>query len=522
MHRRFARRLRLRVRLVAATIGVLALAGCTTGPSVRPAVIDNDGRNTPSPKSSTAPVPLPPLTQPQSSALRWADCGQDTRERIGDPAVPASLQFSCARMTAPLDAPDDTQRLLARIYLLKVGNGPIPLAVVNDVGGEPGTVYAARLAAQLPPAFLQKFSLIGMDRRGTGLSGGVQCAPDEVRSALLGADPAQGGLGDVLDAARRVGQQCAIDLDTAQTALDSWRTARDLDELRQALGLDRLNALGHGDGSKVLSEYAVRYPAQVGRMVLDGLPDPGDDRGAVLDAVAAGAQATFDAFNADCAARGCPLGDAKAALKAVNDRLRTAPVSGPDGLVVGPGVATYAAYVALSDRTRWPALADALNSARNGDFAALTAFAEPVLVDARGRASRISGMIATRCNDSSTRLPADQIDRAEAAMRTKYPQFGAAVAQELAWCGAWPVRREPLPAAGAPGAPPILVAATAADPVTPQVGTTRAADQMPSAVTVTWQGAGHGAVGQSPCVTAAAQGFLIDGKVPDNGTLCPA
>ncbi|MER6899865.1 alpha/beta hydrolase, partial [Amycolatopsis sp. NPDC000740] len=65
-------------------------------------------------------------------------------------------------------------------------------------------------------------------------------------------------------------------------------------------------------------------------------------------------------------------------------------------------------------------------------------------------------------------------------------------------------------------------AATATDPVTPQIGTTRAADQMPSAVTVTWQGVAHGAVGQSPCVTSAAQSFLIDGKIPDNGTLCPA
>ncbi|MBB4684718.1 alpha/beta fold hydrolase [Amycolatopsis jiangsuensis] len=522
MHRRFARRLRLRARLVAATLTVLALAGCTTGPSVRPAVIDNDGRTAPASPSNAAPVPLPALTPPQGSSLRWADCGEDTRERIGTPGVPASLQFGCARMTVPLDAPEDAQRLLARVYLLKVGTGPIPLVVVNDVGGEPGSVHAARLAAQLPPAFLEKFSLIGVDRRGTGLSGGVQCAPEEVRPALLGADPAQGGLGSVLDAARRVGQQCAIDLDTAQTALDSWRTAGDLEQLRRALGSDRLNALGRGDGSKVLSEYAVRYPGQVGRMVLDGLPDPGADRGAVLDAVAGGAQAAFDAFAADCAARGCALGDAKAALKTVTDRLRTAPATTPGGVAMSAGIATYAVYLGLADRTRWPALADALTAARDGDLTALATFTDPVLIDTRDRASRISSTIATRCNDSSTRLPADQIDRTEAGLRGKYPQFGAAVAQELAWCGAWPVRREPLPAAGAPGAPPILVAATAADPVTPQLGTTRAADQMPSAVTVTWQGAGHGAVGPSTCVTTAVQSFLIDGKVPESGTLCPA
>jgi len=522
VHRRSPSRVRLRTRLAAATLGVFALAGCTTGPSVRPAVIDNDGHRGSTPPSSSAPVPLPPLAEPKKSGLHWSDCDADTRQRMSSPGLPDSLHVTCARMTTPLDAPDDTQHLPSRVFVLKAGDGPIPLVVVNDVGGEPGSLFAARLAGQLPPDFLKKFSLIGVDRRGTGQSGIVQCVPVEVRSALLSADPAEGGLGDVLDASRRSGQQCSLDLDTAKTAMDSWRTAGDLDQLRKLLGMDRLNALARGDGSKVLSEYAVRYPAQVGRMVLDGIPDPGEDRAAVLDAVAGGAQATFDAFAADCAARGCSLGDAKAALKTVTDRLRTAPASLPGGVTMNPGVATYAVYLGLADRPNWPALADALAAAKDGDLTALAGFVKPVLSDVHGRTARIGGTMATRCNDSSTRLPADQLDRAANAMRAKYPQFGVAVAQELAWCGAWPVRREPLPPAGAPGAPPILVAATATDPMTPGIGTSRAADQMPSAVTITWQGAGHGAVGQSSCVTAAAQAFLIDGKIPDSGTLCPA
>jgi hypothetical protein len=45
---------------------------------------------------------------------------------------------------------------------------------------------------------------------------------------------------------------------------------------------------------------------------------------------------------------------------------------------------------------------------------------------------------------------------------------------------------------------------------------------MPSAVTITWQGTGHGALPASPCVTEAARAFLIDGKIPTDGTLCPA
>ncbi|WP_439386600.1 alpha/beta fold hydrolase [Amycolatopsis lexingtonensis] len=513
---------RRRSRLLVALLALASAAGCAAGPSVRPALVENDGKTTGSTPAGTPSVPLPPLAEPQSPAVKWADCDDDTRQRIGTPAVPDSLHFTCARVTAPLDAPGEPRRSLVRLLALKVGSGPVPLVVVNDVDGEPGTVYAARLAATLPPAFLEKFSLVGVDRRGTGMSGAAQCVPPDIRHDLIDADPAQGDLQDVLDAARKAGQQCAIELDDSQTALDSWRAAGDLEEVRKQLGLEHLNALGRGDGSKVLAEYAVRFPAQVGRMVLDGVPDPGADTAAVLDAVAAGAQSTLDAFGTDCASRGCPLGDPKAALAALTDQLRANPPSTDDGVAFGPGVAMFAVYSGLSQRSRWPELADALVAARGGNIGPLAAFAAPVLHDSRAQPSRIDATIATRCNDSQSRLSADQLDQVVAGMRAKYPQFGAVVAQQLAWCGPWPVRTEPLPPAGAPGAPPILVAATAADPATPGVGSTRAADQMPSAVTITWQGAGHGAVGASPCVTDAVRAFLVDGKIPANGTLCPA
>jgi pimeloyl-ACP methyl ester carboxylesterase len=508
---------------VAFALAAVALAGCTTGPSIRPEVIVNDGPSPKQPTPSAASVPLPPLEQPQSPTIKWTDCDADTRNRLGQPAVPDNLRFSCAKVPTTLDAPDLPDRGLARISVLKVGSGPIPLVVVNDVDGDPGTLFAARLATTVPPELLQRFSLVGVDRRGTGQSMPAQCIQGSVRQDLVGQDPGTDSMDAVLDAARKAGQQCAIELDSAQTALDSWRAAGDLDELRQQLGLTRLNALGHGEGSKVLSEYAVRYPAQVGRFVLDGIPDPGADTTAVLDAVAASLQSTVDAFGADCASRGCSLGgDARAAITGLADNLRTSPLTTVDGEPVGPGLALYAVAAGLAQRTRWPELADAITAARAGDASKLMVFADPLIQDTRLQPSRLDGTIATKCNDSATRLPADQLGQVAKNLRDKYSVFGGLVAQQLAWCSPWPVRREPLPAAGAPGAPPILVASTETDPVTPGVGTTRAADQMPSAVKIAWQGAGHGAFGVSPCVTDAAQGFLIDGKIPDDGTLCPA
>ncbi|OKA03121.1 peptidase, partial [Amycolatopsis regifaucium] len=415
---------RRRPRLILMTAVAAVLAGCTAGPSVRPAVIDNDGKTTPG--SSTAPqqVPLPPLTEPRSPSIKWDGCDEATRQRLGLPSVPDTLKFSCARVPTTLDAPDLPGRGLSRLSVVKTGDGPIPLVVVNDVDGEPGSLYAARLAAALPPEYLRKFSLIGVDRRGTGASMPVQCIPGEIRAELLGADPAAGDLEPVVDAARKAGQQCAIELDDSQVAMDSWRAAGDLEELREQLGMDKLHALGRGDGSKVLAEYAVRFPAQVGRVMLDGLPDPAADAAAVQESVAASAQATLDAFGADCIARGCPIGDARAAVTAVADRLRGAPATTTDGVEVTSGIAIYAVHAGLAQRSRWVELAEALKTAQTGDVTPLAAFAEPVLKDSRARPTRLDGTLATKCNDSATRLSAEELTRVTTTLRDKYPQFG--------------------------------------------------------------------------------------------------
>ncbi|SDY34060.1 TAP-like protein [Amycolatopsis xylanica] len=504
--------------LLAATLVTATLAGCTAGPSTRPEVISNDGPAAPASAGDKPGVPLPPLEEPKSPTIKWTDCDEETRARIDQPAALGALKLSCARVAITVDAPDLPNRGLSRMSVLKVGTGSIPLVVVNDIDGDPGTLFAAKLAATAPPELLAKFSLIGVDRRGSGQSTPAQCIPGNVRSDLLDQDPAaESGIEAVLDAARKAGQQCAIELDTNQTALDSWRAAGDLDQLREELGMSKLNALGHGEGSRVLTGYSVRFPSTTGRIVLDGAPDPGPDTAAALDAVAAGLQSTVDGFAKDCAQRKCALGDASAVLTSVVDKMRKNP--SPDA---GAGIALYAISSGLAQRARWPELADALGAANAGDVSKLTAFIEPMLSDTRVRPSRLDGALATKCNDSATRLPTDQIQKLAQTMRTKYPLFGGLVAQQLAWCSPWPVRREPLPPAGTPNVPPVLVITTANDPVTPLAGTTKVADQFPTSVRIGWQGTGHGAFTFSPCVTDAARAFLIDGKIPANGTLCPS
>ena len=85
-------------------------------------------------------------------------------------------------MTVVLDPPGRPGRGSLGVSLMRVGTGKSALVVVNDPGGEPGTLKAARLAAALPKELLSTFTIIGMDRRGTGRSDGMACVPPSTRS----------------------------------------------------------------------------------------------------------------------------------------------------------------------------------------------------------------------------------------------------------------------------------------------------------------------------------------------------
>ena len=499
------------------------LTGCTAGPSQRPAVVANDEQSRPPTTSFSRPLPLPPLTEPQSPSIAWSECSPQTLARFDPPPVSSSLPLSCATVLSVLDAPDLPGRVPTHVALLKAGNGPVPLVVVNDIEGEVGSAYATHLAAGLPPALLRRFSLIGVDRRGTGDSDPVGCVPPEVHGPLLSQDPAGTSIDDVLDAARRAGQQCAIDLGTAQLAIDSWRAAGDLEEIRAQLGTPTLNAIAHGEASRVLLAYAARFPGHLGRVVLDGIPDPSPDAATALTDLAGAQQATLAAFTRDCAARQCALGtDATGAVSALLDRLRAAPGSATGGGPFGPGLAANAIAIGLANPARWPELADAIQAARGGDLSKLMAFVSPLVNGSQLAPSRLDAAIATECNDNPVNLSSNQVSAlADQLLRARFAPFGALVTERLAWCLPWPGHAGATPVPGNLALPPILVTSALADPVTPEPGTARAAQQLPSAVRVSWQGAGH-AASASPCVADAVRGFLVDGKVPVDGTLCPA
>jgi pimeloyl-ACP methyl ester carboxylesterase len=504
------------------TAALALLAACTIGPSQRPALVVAGSQPQPTKQQGGSANTLPPLERPTGAAVGWTDCDSATRQRLGSFSVPATLSFECARVVSPLDSPSAPGEGLVRLQLLKVGDGPTPLVVVNDLDGLPGTLYAAELATTLPAAFLRTFSLIGLDRRGTGQSDPVHCVPETDREQIVGFDPTDTDLSGLLDASLDASQQCILALDTRSAALDTQRSAEDLDTIRQQLGVNRLDALGHGEGSRVLTTYANRYTRHVGRFVLDGSPDQTQDATGVAKNRAASAEATFTAFAADCESRGCPLGsNPKAMLRQLLAQLDGKPIAMQDGTRLTSGAAVHAVLAGLADRSAWPALATAIARARAGDGTGLNAFVSPVVSGTSTDPARLDADLVSGCNDQTDRLAPNQVAGTMKSWTGAYPLFGGMFAQDLLLCGPWPVPSRSPAQPTAKGAPPILVLSTENDPITPGTGSDRTAHQLDSGVLVSWLGSGHGALGQSACATQSAQRFLVNGQVPANPTTCP-
>jgi pimeloyl-ACP methyl ester carboxylesterase len=502
-------------------LALALLAGCTVGPSERPGLVVAGAAPQTSAAHGSSTAALPPLERPSGGGISWSDCGTTTSQRLGTD-LPAGLTAQCARVVSPLDSPSAPGEGLVRLQLLKVGDGATPLLVVNDLGGLPGTLYAVRLAAQLPAALLHTFSLIGLDRRGTGGSEPVHCVPESDREQIVSYDPTDTDLGGLLDASLDASQQCILALDTRSAALDTQRSAEDLESIREQLDVNRIDAIGHGEGSRVLTTYADRYPTHVGRLVLDGSPDPTLDATDTAKARAVSAEATFTAFAIDCQSRTCPLGaDPKSLLEQLLGQLHDKPIDLPDGTQMTNGTALNAVLVGLADRSAWPALATAIARAKAGDGGELAAFVDPLVSGSAIDPARLDADLASGCNDQQDRLAPDQVSATMKSWAGAYPLFGGLIAQDLLLCGPWPVPGQALRKPTGKGAPPILVLSTENDPVTPGTGSNRTAQQLDSGVLVSWLGAGHGALGQSACATQAAQNFLVNGRVPANPTTCP-
>lgn len=467
----------------------------------------------PSTPSSTPTPPTPDLARFYEQQLAWTDCDG----------------FECATLVVPVDYAEPSGATVDIAVLRSPASGNARGSLVVNPGGpgSSGLEYARATSAIVTEDVRDAFDIVGFDPRGVGESAPVDCADDADFDRLISIDgtPDSPAEIDALVSASML-LECTAPVAGLLDHMSTADAARDLDVLRAALGEDRLDYLGVSYGTHLGATYAALFPERVGRFVLDG-PLPADlDAEELTLGQARGFEDSLRRFVEYCAAEGdCPLGDdpnsdaGLARLRDVLQGLDAAPApTGDQDRPLTEAAATYAILMSLYRVGDRPLLRDALASLVAGDGTPLQRLLDERIgraSDGRYRDNAFDAFYAISCRDRAA--PADieaSVDRLTAAA----PFLG----EYLAWgnlpCAS--TSASPAPKAVGP-APTILVVATTHDPATPFAWGEALVAQLGDAVLLTREGDGHTAYREgSECTDAVVDEFLIDGALPEPGTVC--
>jgi pimeloyl-ACP methyl ester carboxylesterase len=166
----------------------------------------------------------------------------------------------CGSVTVPLDRANPARGTIDVGYVLLPhtdSSRPAVGAIVPNPGG-PGmatTSFAPFYTGFTP--LRARHDVLLVDPRGTGRSGALSC-------------PGAAQLDPLTARKHAVAPACAPGLGSATGLYGSAAVADDIDAVRAALGIERLDLWGDSYGTFLMPVYAARHPRHVRSIVLDG------------------------------------------------------------------------------------------------------------------------------------------------------------------------------------------------------------------------------------------------------------
>src|SRR5690606_32890405 len=224
---------------IAALLAVALAAGCTAQPGDTPA----DGHM-------------------RQGAIGFQSCSLSA---VGAKAVEAQ----CASFAVPEDhdVADGRRIELAIAFLPATGQAePDPVLMIAGGPGQ-SALESFPVAAAAFDDVRRSRNVVLVDARGTGGSAPLHCKGDEGENAFgPGEDMSQ-------DAMRAFAERCrdALSPDHDLRRYATMDHVRDLEAVREALGVPQLNLVGISYGTRVAQQYARTYPAATRTVLLDGV-----------------------------------------------------------------------------------------------------------------------------------------------------------------------------------------------------------------------------------------------------------
>lgn len=465
-----------------------------------------------SPSATTTPTPSLAV-----GTINWSGCGQG---------------FECGTLSVPLDYSNPGARKisLSLIKKPKTGSAPRIGTVLYNPGGpgESGVDYLRN--DDSINGLAQHFDVVAWDPRGVGASTPVTCVDNATLDTYLALD-------GVLDDAQEKSDAVQADKDFAAGCekrsgsllpfMDSASTARDMDQIRAAVGDAKLTYIGFSYGTYLGQWYAHLFPTHVRALALDGVVDPGVSANDANLRQVVGFEQNLQAFLSDCRSKPTCLygrsGDPAAKLNALMARLDTTPI--PVGSrQLTRNLAMTGVLQSLYGQDLWPYLDQALVAADRGDGRILLFLAD--FYNKRNSDGTYTNLIngayaSTFCLDFPSPANVSYYDALTSSYQQASAFFGAWFQYSNLQCGLWPAHLKgshtPLPINDAP---PILLVGGTNDPATPYADSQSVNRQISGSVLLTRQGNGHTSYGSSPCSHAATDAYLISLTLPAAGTTC--
>ena len=302
-------------------------------------------------------------------------------------------------------------------------------------------------------------------------------------------------------------------------------SARDIDQIRIALGESKISYLGFSYGTFLGAEYAHLFPTHVRVFALDGAVDPNQSYSAIALTQSAGFQQDYQDFLTSCVNQGssCPIyngGNPGALVSSFLARVEANPIS-IQGRSFGYSEAITGILAGMYDPSSWSILAQAVASANKGNVIALLYFNDNYLERSNNGtySNALEANIAINCLDYSAPTTVAAYQQLATQLAQVSPLFGSI----SAWspCIYWPVPANP-PAGNlaAPGATPILIISGTRDPATPLSWGQNLHREIPGSLLMIRNGDGHTSYSQSTCVSTKVDAYLVQLKAPADGTVC--
>jgi len=501
---------------------------------------------------------------------RWGPC----QHGIPEP-------FQCASEPVPLNYQDPAgQKITLAMVRLPAADPKERLGSLFINFGGPGGPGVSDLVARaytvFSAAIRDRFDLVSWDPRGIEYSDPVNCfASDTASHAYFSSDPVfpypQSAEPAYFALNAQLGQDCAKRSGSLLAHVSTTDTARDLNLLRQDVGDPKLTYLGFSYGTVIGATYANLFPGNVRAMVLDGTLDfagnatgdhPGDAAKYPIDVrqgVDSAGQDAFDRFLTLCAEAGtsrCAFaagGNLPAKWTTLLSRAQAGQLSYQNLMIFAyydlekpildwPGLAAYlqklyttsAAGHSLSAR-------EATGLAAEAEAAASQSLAGPVSGPAQaGTVSSVrppagpasaaypdnseEAYYAIQCADSLVPANASVYQNLANSQDRKVPGFGRLIVYDMMPCATWPdMHTDAYDGPWNRSRTTILVINARHDPFTPIWGARAAVSELRNARLLTVNGDGHTSmyVEPSACRDSAELAYLVSGKLPAVGQVCP-